>query len=247
VVNLLAGLEEARELNPNKGFRVDTFIRIPNAREFRGEHSDKHAMAEAYRVLASIGGVRVAGKRYVQFDYDPDDVIGEIVCSGCVPDHRSHQFYPTPDHLATFAAELLNVHDGEYLYVLEPSAGTGQLIAALPSNCRVTAVEVSGLHCAVLKSRFPAATVIEGDFLVLPTACVYDRVLMNPPFDRGQWQSHLEHAARSVVPTGKLVAILPASAKGKDVLPGWTLEWFGPFSNEFAGTSVSVNILRAVR
>ena len=43
------------------------------------------------------------------------------------------------------------------------------------------------------------------------------------------------------------VAILPASAKNRDVLPGWTLEWSRVFDNEFAGASVSVVILAATR
>lgn len=38
-----------------------------------------------------------------------------------------------------------------------------------------------------------------------------------------------------------------ASAKGKDVLPGWSCEWLRTYDNEFAGTSVSVVILTAVR
>jgi hypothetical protein len=46
---------------------------------------------------------------------------------------------------------------------------------------------------------------------------------------------------------GRLVAILPASAKGKDVLPGLALEWSRVYENEFAGTSVDVVILVATR
>lgn len=44
---------------------------------------------------------------------------------------------------------------------------------------------------------------------------------------------------------GRLVAVLPASAKGKDVLPGLKHEWSQIYNNEFAGTSVSVVILSA--
>ena len=46
---------------------------------------------------------------------------------------------------------------------------------------------------------------------------------------------------------GRLVAILPASARGKDVLPGFNHEWSKVYSNEFAGTSVSVMILTATK
>lgn len=40
---------------------------------------------------------------------------------------------------------------------------------------------------------------------------------------------------------------VPASAKGKDVLPGFACEWSRVFANEFAGTSVDVVILVATQ
>ncbi|MDN8617161.1 hypothetical protein [Variovorax ginsengisoli] len=43
------------------------------------------------------------------------------------------------------------------------------------------------------------------------------------------------------------MAILPASMRGKDLLEGWEGEWSGVFSNEFAGTGVSVAIYAATR
>ena len=49
------------------------------------------------------------------------------------------------------------------------------------------------------------------------------------------------------VQTCALPIFLPASAKGKDVLPGFDLEWSKVYSNEFAGTSVSVVIMTATR
>lgn len=44
---------------------------------------------------------------------------------------------------------------------------------------------------------------------------------------------------------GRLVAILPASTKGKQLLEGFDHEYSQVFENEFAGTSVSVVILSA--
>lgn len=44
---------------------------------------------------------------------------------------------------------------------------------------------------------------------------------------------------------GILVAVLPASARNRDLLPGWGLEWSRVYDNEFAGTSVSVVLLKA--
>lgn len=87
-----------------------------------------------------------------------------------------------------------------------------------------------------------ACNVVEADFLKWE-GIKFDRIIMNPPFASGRWQAHLEHAAGMLADDGRLVAILPASAKNRDVLPGWTLEWSRVFDNEFAGASVSVVIL----
>jgi len=86
-----------------------------------------------------------------------------------------------------------------------------------------------------------------GDFLTIHQRQLYDRIVMNPPFSEGRWLAHLEHAAAMLADDGRLVAVLPASAKGKDVLPGWSCEWSRTYDNEFAGTSVSVVIMTAVR
>lgn len=66
---------------------------------------------------------------------------------------------------------------------------------------------------------------------------------MNPPFAGGRAQMHVEAAARLLSPGGRLVAVLPASMRGKDLLPGFDHHWSSVFENEFAGTSVAVVIL----
>lgn len=70
---------------------------------------------------------------------------------------------------------------------------------------------------------------------------------MNPPFSEGRAQLHTKAAASLLVPAGKLVAILPASHKGKLQLPGFDLTWSGTFEREFAGTSACVVLLTATR
>jgi hypothetical protein len=203
------------------------------------------AYQEACRVLASIGGTPERGTRW-QFDYPYGQVLREILISGCIPDQQAHQFYPSPEKLADICADLAQI--GESDTVLEPSAGQGDLAAFLPKD-RTTCVEISPLHCAVLKARGFSA--VQADFLdwaCRPDAPLYDRVVMNPPFADGRAQAHVEHAAARVKPGGRMVAILPASARGKEWLgAGWTHEWSSVYANEFAGTSAAVSILTAVR
>lgn len=201
---------------------------------------DKHVEQQARQVIESMGGVR--DNDCYHFDYDPTDVLDEIINSGCVPDHKSHQYYPTPPSLAKIAVELAEI--GDTHTVLEPSAGQGGLADILPGH--TVCVELSKLHCKVLQAK--GKTCIEADFLAHQFAERFDRIVMNPPFDQGRWQAHLERAASLVKPGGRLVAILPSGAKNRSLileLPGMNLAWHGPYDKEFQGTAVSVIILVA--
>lgn len=199
---------------------------------------NKVAKAEALRVFEMIGGVIT--DKGIEFDYDPADAINEIITSGCIPDQVSHQYYPTPENVATAAVELAEIGDGDMC--LEPEAGQGGIADRMP-KARTTCVEISELHCKVLKAK--GHHVEKADFLKWRDG-TFDRIVMNPPYSEGRWQAHLAHAATMLRAKGRLVAVLPASANGKSVLPGLNLTWSREYSNEFAGTSVSVVILVAV-
>ena len=158
------------------------------------------------------------------------------------------QLFPTPEALAEEVAEAAEIEPG--MTVLEPSAGTGNLLRAIrkvsEAQAICTAVEVNAKLCEQLRSVEPGTRVECADFLQMSpeTLGSFDRVVMNPPFSDGRWQAHVEHAAKFLVKGGRLVAVLPASAKGKD-LKGFNCTWNGPYDNEFSGTSVSVIILVA--
>ncbi|EZI23159.1 DUF4942 domain-containing protein [Pseudomonas extremaustralis] len=236
VIAMLAEMRDVRE-------RVlpewpERHIDVPMAKSFGYGEKDKAAQAEAEKVLAAIGAVKV--KHYWQFDYHPGEVLDQIVCSGCIPDQKSHQFYPTPESVALAAIELADIQPGHQC--LEPSAGLGGLADMMPKSNTVC-VEISALHCEVLRAK--GHHVECADFLQWNVTGKYDRIVMNPPFSEGRWQAHLEHASSMLKLGGRLVAVLPASAKGKELLPGLTHEWTQIYSNEFSGTSVSVVILTA--
>lgn len=247
VVESLASMESAYRLEKSTDWRRDyDRINIPNSLQFSYSASGSpETRAEVERVLGYLGAVKVQNERggiYFEFDYHPSDVIRDVVASGCLPDQKSHQYYWTPESLAQEAVEMAQI--GPEDICLEPSAGTGGLADKMPMD-RTQCIEVSSLHCKVLKAK--GHNVIEADFLTADTLPTFDRIVMNPPFSDGRWQAHLLHAASLLKQGGRLVAILPASAKGKDLLPGWEIDWSRVFDNEFAGTSVSVAILAAKR
>ena len=251
VVDALANLEEAQRRVPEAerhSWRDEGWRRMPNTRRFKYGAAVKDGLQEAEQVLASIGGVKQPDG-YWLFDYEPGEVLSEIVVTGCLPDRRSHQFYPTPQWLAEQLVEAASV-DPAHL-VLEPSAGMGGLADLLPKSGTVC-VEVSPLHCAILKAK--GFNTVEDDFLVwaeqqLQSIVRFDRVVMNPPFSEGRWQVHLQAAAAMVKPGGKLAAILPNSAKTQaaELLPGMAVECHGQFDDAFPGASVSVVLVTATR
>lgn len=244
VIDLLAAMKQAERVikQPENWRHPYRYEKVNNALKY-DHHGlpDKHALAEARIVLESIGGVW-SSEGWWQFDYAPFDVLKEVVASGCIPDQKAFQFYPTPAGLAQRVVDLAEIEPQHEC--LEPSTGTGAIADLMPM-AQTRCIEVSKLRCDVLTAK--GYDVVCMDFTAWAEAVKnkFDRICMNPPFDRGQWQAHITHAASLLRDGGRLVAILPASAKGKDALPGLIHQWHGPFDNQFAGASVSVVILVA--
>ena len=157
--------------------------------------------------------------------------------------------------LARLLAEAIagEVQEGQRYHLMEFCGGHTHAISRygladlLPKD-RTTCVEISGLHCKMLESK--GHRVVWSDFLPWADGRMaegkrFDRIVMNPPFSEGRWRAHTEQAAAMLGDGGRLVAILPASAKASGILADFDCQWHGPYDNEFAGTSVSVVILQA--
>lgn len=218
----------------------------PFNRIFRGSDFDRHVRSESERILSSIGGTKLYSGHWSwwEFEYDPTRVLVEIIASGCVPDDKSHQFYPTPPELAEYCVQLAGIEPQHSC--LEPSAGHGGIAELMPVD-QTICVEVSPLKCQVLDSK--GLRVYEADFLKwAANGGCFDRIVMNPPFSEGRALAHLQ-AAASLTKTGsRIVAILPAGMRGKAVLSEeWNCTWSDTRSGDFTGTSVSVVVLTAER
>jgi hypothetical protein len=241
---------EIDKYKPTQGFRggdpIEPKTTNPFNRVFCGSEADLHVRKESERILSSVGGTKFYSGNWSwwEFEYDPTRVLAEIIASGCVPDDKSHQFYPTPPELAEYCVQMAGIEPGHTC--LEPSAGHGGIAEFMPVD-QTICVEVSPLKCQVLESK--GLRVYEADFLKWAAhgGC-FDRIIMNPPFADGRALAHL-HAAAEMTKTGsRIVAILPASMRGNDVLSSeWNCTWSEPRSGEFIGTSVSVVILTAER
>lgn len=183
------------------------------------------------------------------------------------------QLFPTPPEMA--ARMTAGVQPGDS--VLEPSAGTGAILRALPRGVEVTAVELSHelieslLTSWALAPRIGAVAdsrrVMRADFLdCSPTRGpggiirhrlgLFDWVIANPPFTRDQDVRHIRHMWDFVKPGGRLITLAGM---------GWTFgqrkacqefrDWLDDIDAEreeiprgtFAGTDVATVLLRATK
>ena len=160
------------------------------------------------------------------------------------------QLFPTPSGLAARMVE--GIEPGAS--VLEPSAGTGSLLAALPAGVVTTAVEIN--H--ELAGGLNAGRVVCSDFLeCTPDELgLFDWVVANPPFTKNRDVRHIRHMWNFLRPGGHLVTLSGV---------GWTFgsrrvqvafrEWLDELGavveaierGTFTSTQVATRLIRAVK
>lgn len=168
------------------------------------------------------------------------------------------QLFPTPPDLARRMVELGDVGPGQV--VLEPSAGTGNILQAVFNrftgcDCgRVVAVEVNGALASALENdkrkRLYASdynySIVNADFLEQNgNLGKFDRIIMNPPFENGADIKHILYALTFLKPGGRLVAICANGPRQNEVLRPMTDTWEELPADTFkaAGTSVRTVLL----
>lgn len=134
--------------------------------------------------------------------------------------YENADFYPTPEALAARMVDMVDtkrVH-----FVLEPSAGKGDLVDKLKSKMRydgysnitdkhgsdveIDCIEKDGNLQNLLKGA--GKRLVYDDFLKFETFKKYDLILMNPPFSDGD--KHLLKALEMMKNGGQVVCLLNA-------------------------------------
>jgi len=159
------------------------------------------------------------------------------------------QFYPTPQKVIDWVvADLTGGRVGGLsgLRVLEPSCGDGRIMDALrKAGAIASGVEIDRDRAMACKAK--GYGIIHGNFLeVMPNPdLIFDLVVMNPPFYGRHYAKHVRHAMRFLKPGGKLIAILPATARyDHGILDDMRPEWHDLPVGSFAesGTNVCTTI-----
>lgn len=164
------------------------------------------------------------------------------------------QLFPTPAAVAArmaAAARLgMQVADPR-LRILEPSAGTGNLVRAMLATPRVlrefvTAVEVAPDVAREFARDFPAVRLVVGDFLERTAEDLggpFDRVVMNPPFHRGEDARHILHAAEMLRPDGLLVGLCYDGRAFRDELLPRCATWERLPADSFASSGTRADVV----
>jgi predicted RNA methylase len=181
-------------------------------------------------VLQAIGGKWSRKHQGHVFGSDAQAIIDRAIEEGTFTDaKKAFELYETPVSLAEEIVERACLETTDI--VLEPSAGNGRLLEAiLKAGAIAQANELNEAHKPKLLELFdkykanygdddpsefkPADYLTIGDFLEMKPKPIYQKVIMNPPFSRGQDMAHVRHAYDfldadpEVGEEGRLIAIM---------------------------------------
>ncbi len=201
--------EEIKDLL-RQGVREGDVYRLPEGQ------LDRKTYEAAMKVLGGIGFKwNKRAKAHVCGPHGQPERLWEVLDAGKVVDLKQElQFFATPPAVVARLLELAELGTG--MRVLEPSAGTGNIAKAV----RDVVGDEGKVDCCEIHPPFVDALTRMGfdtwpmDFLLVDDEEFepYDRVVMNPPFAKGQDIEHVWRAHRLLKPSGILVAVMH---------PGW--------------------------
>ncbi|MCX4152342.1 MULTISPECIES: DUF3560 domain-containing protein [Paraburkholderia] len=132
------------------------------------------------------------------------------------------KLFPTPEVAADRMVDEARIEAGDR--VGEFSAGTGCILAAIfaaidPSAIKVTAVEINHALSQALAARYGDVKVICADFMECGAELgTFTKILLNPPFSKGQDIAHIRRALDFLDPGGRLVAICANGPRQQEIL-----------------------------
>ncbi len=115
-------------------------------------------------------------------------------------------FFPTPKRLIDELIAIAEIKKGDK--ILEPSAGKGDILDAIKKryqdDVKLSACEINYSLRELLKLK--DYEIIGNNFLEVDR--VFDKIIMNPPFENGQDIDHVLHALTLLNKGGRVVAIM---------------------------------------
>lgn len=201
-------------------------------------------------ILIWGGKWNTSGQCFV-FKKIPADKLEHFRATGqVINEKKDRQAFYTPfdivDRMIDYAC-ITQFHD-----VLEPSAGNGAIALACVAAgaASVTCCELDPDECETLRMTGKFAAVLQGDFLEADLytgdhPSKFERILMNPPFTKGQDVAHILAAYEYLATGGRLVAIIPDKDSPRLAhLRPETLETLPAGAFKESGTNVATRIIQ---
>jgi len=229
--------------------------RIEGNKLYLGEQLHPKVYKDVKAFLLNCGAVWNRSEGCHVFKSDPAKLMFALEEGEAVDERKKFQSFFTPIEVAKRAVELAEIQIGNL--ILEPSAGHGALIDQILTydGVHVDAVELNPEFQDFLEEKYGGLIhLYRGDFLKWKPIDakdpeIYDRAILNPPFTKFQWISHIKHAYKFLKPGGKLVSITPDSLnnnKFQEFVAGKDWEYqevpAGKFKSE--GTMIGTNIVK---
>lgn len=184
---------------------------------------------EVNKFLAAKGGQWNRSLKAHVFNADPRAVLDLVAATGELVVVKDG-FFPTPFPVIELMLEQAHIgyekFGGQHVQwrstvktqrLLEPSAGDGAILLHLKliDGLRVDWCELDEQRRNILEvcgvGGIEVGRAKAADFLTYQPGPLYDRILMNPPFERLQDIDHVRHAYELLASGGRLVSIMSAS------------------------------------
>lgn len=181
---------------------------------------DRNLYQRTDKVLQAAGGKWNRGKKAHVFESCAEGRIEQMLNTGDIIVPQDFGYFPTPPNVVEMLIDLADIELGHFC--LEPSAGQGAIaleVAAKSGNCQmVELLESNYLKLFELFSNHKEYTwlAVNKDFLTMEMPANFDRVVMNPPFEKQADIKHVLHAFKFLKPGGRLVSVMSASVKFRD-------------------------------
>ena len=173
---------------------------------------DRKLYLAVNKVLDRIGGKWNRKAKAHVFDVNPTERLEVVINSGVLDPKIKTGYFPTPAPIIDRMIELADIKPGQM--ILEPSAGQGAIADKIvPYKPKpLVLCELLIENCHILREKGYAC---HSDFLKYETHCIinnikFDRIIMNPPFERQADIDHVTAAYGLLAPGGILVTIMSA-------------------------------------
>lgn len=217
---LTAVIQRTREDNANyaviqSATEADCILHLAGICKDRYVRESVYTEMAGYKRLAALGIQNVFILRHTLREFYPL----AVPTAEQDPIERAEQelvgwripgFFPTPENLVKQMIGYAGIYPGQT--ILEPSAGKGNIVEGVWYH--LGGANKATVHCYETSSRLydilrmKGAEMVGMDFTEAAPNPIYDRILMNPPFENNQDIEHVTHAYEFLKPGGVLVAIM---------------------------------------